>query len=75
MQRGPHIPYRDSKLTKLLCDSLGGGTKTAMIANFGPAARNYEESLNTLRYAYQAKSIENKPRINEDPKDAKLREI
>ena len=75
VQHSPHVPYRDSKLTKLLCDSLGGGTKTSMIANFGPAARNYEESLNTLRYAYQAKSITNKPRINEDPKDAKLRDI
>lgn len=67
------IPYRDSKLTKLLMDSLGGNSKTIMIANIGPACDNYEETLQTLRYANQAKKIKNKPIINEDPKDAKLR--
>lgn len=75
VQNDRHVPYRDSKLTRLLCDSLGGNTKTLMIANLGCAARHYDESLSTLRYAYQAKSIRNKPRINEDPKDAKLREV
>ena len=69
------IPYRDSKLTKLLTDSLGGNTKTVMIANIGPAGCNYDESICTLRYANQAKNIKNKPIINEDPKDAKLRQI
>jgi Kinesin motor domain len=69
-----HVPYRDSKLTRLLQDSLGGNTKTVMIANIGPADWNYDESLSTLRYANRAKSIKNKPRINEDPKDAMLRE-
>lgn len=69
------IPYRDSKLTKLLLNSLGGNARTFMIANIGPATKNYEESLCTLRYANQAKNIKNKPVINEDPKDAKLREI
>ena len=68
-----HVPYRDSKLTRLLNDSLGGNTKTVMIANIGPAQGNYDETLNTLRYANQAKNIRNKPKINEDPKDAKLR--
>lgn len=68
-----HVPYRDSKLTKLLNDSLGGNTRTVMIANIGPGQRNYDETLNTLRYANQAKNIKNKPKINEDPKDAKLR--
>jgi kinesin family protein 3/17 len=68
-----HIPYRDSVLTKLLSDSLGGNTKTIMIANIGPADYNYEESVNTLRYAWDAKKIKNKPKINEDPKDAMLR--
>lgn len=63
-----HIPYRDSKLTRLLQDSLGGNTKTVMVANFGPADYNFEESLSTLRYANRAKNIQNKPRINEDPK-------
>ena len=69
-----HIPYRDSKLTRLLQDSLGGNTKTVMIANVGPADYNHDETLNTLRYASRAKNIQNRPRINEDPKDALLRE-
>jgi kinesin family protein 3/17 len=69
-----HIPYRDSKLTRLLQDSLGGNTKTIMIAAVSPANYNYEESLSTLRYASRAKCIQNKPKINEDPKDALLRE-
>jgi hypothetical protein len=68
------IPYRDSKLTRLLQDSLGGNTKTAMIANIGPADYNYEETLSTLRYANRAKDIKNRPRINEDPKDAMIRD-
>ena len=69
-----HIPYRDSKLTRILKDSLGGNTKTIMIACISPAAHNYEESLSTLRYASRAKFIQNKPHINEDPKDALLRQ-
>lgn len=73
--KSSHIPYRDSKLTRMLQDSLGGNTKTVMIANLGPADYNYEESLSTLRYANRAKNIQNKPKINEDPKDAMLREF
>lgn len=69
-----HVPYRDSKLTRLLQDSLGGNTKTVMIANVGPADWNYDETLSTLRYANRAKNIKNKPKINEDPKDTMLRE-
>lgn len=69
-----HIPYRDSKLTRLLQDSLGGNTKTLMVACLSPADNNYDETLSTLRYANRAKNIKNKPRINEDPKDALLRE-
>jgi hypothetical protein len=69
-----HIPYRDSKLTRLLQDSLGGNTKTVMIANIGPADYNFDESMTTLRYANRAKNIQNKPKINEDPKDTMLRE-
>jgi len=72
--RSVHIPYRDSKLTRLLQDSLGGNTKTLMIACLSPADSNYEETLSTLRYANRAKSIKNRPRINEDPKDALIRE-
>ena len=68
------IPYRDSKLTRLLQDSLGGNTKTVMIAACSPANYNYDETLSTLRYAKRAKSIKNKPRVNEDPKDALLKQ-
>ncbi|VDM22226.1 unnamed protein product [Hydatigera taeniaeformis] len=69
-----HVPYRDSKLTRLLQDSLGGNTKTLMIACLSPADNNYDETLSTLRYANRAKNIKNKPVINEDPKDALLRQ-
>jgi len=69
-----HIPYRDSKLTRLLQDSLGGNTKTVMIAAVSPADFNFDETLSTLRYASRAKSIKNKPIVNEDPKDALLKE-
>lgn len=73
-ENSPHIPYRDSKLTRLLQDSLGGNSKTIMIANIGPSSYNYNESLTTLRYAHRAKTIQNKPVKNEDPQDAKLKE-
>jgi hypothetical protein len=69
-----HVPYRDSTLTHLLRDSLGGNTKTTMIANIGPADYNYDETMSTLRFAWRAKSIKNKPKINEDAKDTLLRE-
>ncbi|CAF1241838.1 unnamed protein product [Rotaria magnacalcarata] len=68
-----HIPYRDSKLTRLLQDSLGGNTKTLMIAAISPAHDNYDETLSTLRYANRAKNIKNKPHINEDPRDAQMK--
>ena len=73
--KSSHIPYRDSKLTRLLQDSLGGNTKTLMVANLGPADYNYDETISTLRYANRAKNIKNKPKINEDPKDTMLREF
>ena len=68
-----HIPYKDSKLTRLLADSLGGNTKTVMFANISPASYNYDETVGTLRYASRAKLIKNAPKVNEDPKDALLR--
>lgn len=70
-----HIPYRNSKLTRLLQDSLGGNSKTVMCANIGPADYNYDETISTLRYANRAKNIENRARVNEDPKDALLRQF
>ncbi|KAJ4458653.1 putative Kinesin-II 85 kDa subunit [Paratrimastix pyriformis] len=71
-----HIPYRDSKLTRLLQDSLGGNARTAMIANIGPADYNYDETFSTLRYANRAKEIKNKPKVNTtmDAMYAKLKE-
>ncbi|CAN7937559.1 unnamed protein product, partial [Ixodes hexagonus] len=72
--RSKHIPYRDSKLTRLLQDSLGGNTRTLMLACLSPADSNYDETLSTLRYANRAKNIQNRPCVNEDPKDALLRE-
>lgn len=72
--KAKHIPYRDSKLTRILQDSLGGNTKTLMVACISPADNNYEETLSTLRYANRAKKIKNAPRINEDPKDTLLRQ-
>lgn len=72
--KSTHIPYRNSKLTRLLQDSLGGNSKTVMIANVGPADYNYDESVSTLRYATRAKSIKNHAHVNEDPKDALLRQ-
>ncbi|XP_014226698.1 kinesin-like protein Klp98A isoform X2 [Trichogramma pretiosum] len=69
------IPYRDSTLTWLLKDSLGGNSKTIMIAAISPADCNYVETLSTLRYANRAKNIINKPTINEDPNVKLIREL
>lgn len=69
------IPYRDSVLTWLLRDSLGGNSKTIMIATISPADCNYGETLSTLRYANRAKNIINKPTINEDPNVKLIREL
>lgn len=70
-----HILYRDSKLTRPLQDSLKGRkTRTLLVACVSPADDSYEESLSTLRYANRGRNTRNKPCINEDPKDALLRE-
>ncbi|XGW12633.1 hypothetical protein V3C99_013363 [Haemonchus contortus] len=61
----PHVPYRESKLTRLLQDSLGGSTITSIIATLSPASSNYEESISTLEYAARAKSIRNHPECNQ----------
>lgn len=65
VEHAPHVPYRESKLTRLLQDSLGGKTKTSIIATISPAACNLEETLSTLDYAHRAKNIQNKPEINQ----------
>ena len=61
-----HIPYRDSKLTRILEDSLGGNCKTTMMAMISPSNDAFSESLSTLKFATRAKKIKNKARINED---------
>lgn len=74
-RRSVFIPYRDSVLTWLLKDSLGGNSRTIMIAAISPADCNYGETLSTLRYANRAKNIINKPTINEDPNVKLIREL
>ncbi|XP_078445382.1 ATP binding microtubule motor family protein [Wolffia australiana] len=60
-----HVPYRDSKLTRFLRDSLGGKAKTCIISTISPSSHCLEETLNTLDYAYRAKGIKNKPEVNQ----------
>jgi hypothetical protein len=67
-----HIPYRDSKLTRMLQDSLGGNSRTCMIACVSTADSNLEETLNTLKYADRARAIRNRPTVNVDPNAAAL---
>jgi len=69
------IPYRDSKLTRLLQNALGGSSKTIMICAISPASTNYEETLSTLRYADRAKKIKNVAKVNENPMQKLLREL
>ncbi|KZL74326.1 kinesin motor domain-containing protein [Colletotrichum tofieldiae] len=64
VDKSQHIPYRESKLTRLLQDSLGGQTKTCIIATISPAKSNLEETISTLDYAFRAKNIRNKPQVN-----------
>lgn len=65
-KKASHVPYRDSKLTRLLQDSLGGNSKTVMIACVSPSDRDFMETLNTLKYANRARNIKNKVCINQD---------
>ncbi|KAI9840939.1 MAG: kinesin motor protein cin8 [Sclerophora amabilis] len=65
VDKSSHIPYRESKLTRLLQDSLGGRTKTCIIATVSPAKSNLEETISTLDYAFRAKNIRNKPQVNQ----------
>ncbi|KAJ6425533.1 hypothetical protein OIU84_026163 [Salix udensis] len=65
VEHSGHVPYRDSKLTRLLRDSLGGNTKTCIIATVSPSIHSLEETLNTLDYAHRAKKIKNRPEVNQ----------
>uniref|UniRef100_A0A673BFB6 Kinesin motor domain-containing protein n=1 Tax=Sphaeramia orbicularis TaxID=375764 RepID=A0A673BFB6_9TELE len=73
--RNKFVPYRDSVLTWLLKDSLGGNSRTAMVATISPSADNYDETLSTLRYADRAKNIVNHAVVNEDPNARIIREL
>ncbi|KAB5548625.1 hypothetical protein PHYPO_G00057750 [Pangasianodon hypophthalmus] len=74
-KKGTFVPYRDSKLTRLLQDSLGGNSHTLMIACVSPADSNIEETINTLRYADRARKIKNKPVLNVDPRAAEMKRL
>ncbi|GLE01271.1 hypothetical protein PINS_up010101 [Pythium insidiosum] len=74
-KRKAHVPYRDSKLTRLLQESLGGNSLTVMVAAISPADDNYDESLGTLQYANRAKAIKNATRKNEDVNERIIREL
>lgn len=65
-KKASHVPYRDSKLTRLLQDSLGGNSQTLMIACISPSDRDFMETLNTLKYANRARNIKNRVQINQD---------
>ncbi|XP_065084198.1 kinesin-like protein Klp61F, partial [Ochlerotatus camptorhynchus] len=65
VERTPHVPYRESKLTRLLQESLGGRTKTSIIATVSPGHKDFEETMSTLEYAHRAKNIQNKPEANQ----------
>ena len=73
--REGHIPYRDSLLTSLLSDSIGGNSRTCMIAALSPAAANFEETLSTLRYASRTRMIINVVKVNEDASAALIRDL
>lgn len=74
-KKNTFVPYRDSKLTRLLQDSLGGNSHTLMIACVSPADSNMEETINTLRYADRARKIKNKPVVNVDPRAAEMNRL
>jgi len=69
------VPFRESKLTFILKQALGGNSKTAMIAALSPASCNFEETLSTLRYAWQVKSIRTMAAVNESAQDKLIREL
>jgi hypothetical protein len=73
--KSTHVPYRDSKLTRLLQDSLGGNSRTTLIINCSPSSFNEAETLSTLRFGSRAKNIKNKPKINQELSPAELKNL
>ncbi|KGL80860.1 Kinesin-like KIF27, partial [Tinamus guttatus] len=74
-RKGAHIPYRDAKITRILKDSLGGNAKTVMITCISPSSSDFDESLNSLKYANRAKNIRNKPVVNYNPDQDRIDEM
>lgn len=74
-RKSSHIPYRDAKITRLLKDSLGGTAKTVMITCVSPSSLNFDESLNSLKYANRARNIRNKPTLNFSPESDRMDEM
>lgn len=74
-KKDDHVPYRDSVLTWLLRECLGGNSQTTMIAAIAPSSASYEETLSTLRYASTAKKIQTRAIVNEDPTAKMIREL
>ncbi|ELU12163.1 hypothetical protein CAPTEDRAFT_123482, partial [Capitella teleta] len=75
LKKGSHVPYRDSKLTRLLQDSLGGNSRTVMIACVSPSDRDFMETLNTMKYANRARNIKNKVVVNQDKSSKMIAEL
>lgn len=73
--KSSHIPYRDSKLTRILQESLGGNSRTTLIINCSPSAYNYEETVSTLRFGERAKTIKQKAKVNEELSPAQLKAL
>ncbi|XP_075405950.1 kinesin-like protein KIF27 isoform X2 [Tenrec ecaudatus] len=74
-RKSSHIPYRDAKITRLLKDSLGGSAKTVMITCVSPSSSDFDESLNSLKYANRARNIRNKPTVNFSPDSDRMDEM
>nr|XP_030688656.1 kinesin-like protein KIF27 isoform X6 [Globicephala melas] len=74
-RKSSHIPYRDAKITRLLKDSLGGSAKTVMITCVSPSSLDFDESLNSLKYANRARNIRNKPTLNFSPESDRMGEM
>ncbi|XP_031214448.1 kinesin-like protein KIF27 isoform X5 [Mastomys coucha] len=74
-RKSSHIPYRDAKITRLLKDSLGGSAKTVMITCVSPSSSDFDESLNSLKYANRARNIRNKPTLNVSPQADRMDEM
>ncbi|KAG2391785.1 hypothetical protein C9374_013270 [Naegleria lovaniensis] len=72
-EKNPHIPYRESKLTKLLQDALGGNTRTTLMINCSPSNLNEDETISTLRFGLTANSIKNKPKVNFETSDTEYK--